>query len=258
MKATIKYIKLLEKHGEYGFEILLSTEAGNKKFGGITDKSSFRRLFFGLLSIANNNYDITALTGTKGIDVSTLIERPNTINQRIAYLGHKSKFLFSDSNKHFITKKLTFKEMKLLSYVEAIQSAKLVEMRSASGTICMLLQFKGYTQGATGPNVYIGLGYPLDTRELNAEEEEFVANYSSSYIAGLIKTILNTRYLYNEKNNDKTFEVECTIDELGNVISIGNMSDVERKSKPVYINQYDNEYILEAEPKLSNNKRLKR
>lgn len=247
MQATIKHVKLLENNGEYGFEIVLSTEEGIKKFGNITDKASFRKLFFGILSLCNN-YDISELSGTKGQKISVLVEKANSLDQRIAAVGNKSKFLLSDNGDKFIIKKFNYKEIKLLKYFETIQTGKIVSMKSASGTICMILEFKGYTQGATGPNLYVGMGYPLSYRNLNEEEANYVANYSSSYIAGLIKTVLNTKYLYHEKRNKQIYEVECVLDSQGNVISLGNTVKIENKETPVYINKYDSEYRLEEAP----------
>lgn len=257
MQATIKYIKLLNKNDNYGFEIGLDTEEGVKKFGSITDKLSFRRLFFGILSICNN-FDISDLSKTTGEKVSTIIEYPNTLNQRIASIGSKYNFLFHNKEDRYVTKKLNYKEKKLLKMVNAMQTAKIISIKSMSGTICMLFEFAGYTQGATGPHLFVGMGYPLSHRELTDEEKEFVGNYSSTYIAGLISTILNTKYLYHEKKNKDVYQVECVLDELGNVVSIGNQSTIENREIPVYINNYDNEYHLEATPKLEINKKLTR
>lgn len=260
MKAKIKYVKLLEEDGDYGFEVALSTEEGTKKFGGITDKSSFRKLFFGILS-ACNNYDLSDLSRVKGRKISAIIERQNTFNQRIASIGNKSKFLINDKNDGFIIKKFNYKETKLLKAIQVIQTGKIVSIRSASGTICMVFEFKGYSQGTTGPNLYVGMGYPLNKQTLTDEEAEFVADYSSSYIAGLIKTILNTKYLYHEKRNKKEYNVNCTLDELGNVVSIGNIVEIDKRMIPVYINKYDNEYRLEETPlqiKKASNQALKK
>lgn len=259
MKAKIKSIKLLEASEEYGFEITLSTEEGIKKFGQITDKGSFRKLFFGILSICNN-YDISDLSKTKGKKVSVLLEKPNSLNQKISAIGTKSRLLLSDKGNKFITKKFNYKEIKLLKVLDVFQTGKILNIKSASGTVCMIIDFEGYTQGATGPNLYVGMGYPLNNHNLGKEELEFVENYSSSYIVGLIKTILDTKYLYHEKSNNDVYEVECVLDEQGNVISIGNMSKVESKDIAIYINKNGDKYTLESHPlalNQSENKSLK-
>lgn len=260
MNAIIKSVKLLEENEKYGLEVTLSTEEGIKKFGTLTDNGSFRKLFFGILSVCNN-YDISNLSKTKGKRISVLLEKPNSLNQRIASVGSKSKFLLSDKNDKFITKKFNYKEIKLLKTIGVFQTGTICYIQSASGTVCMMLEFKGYTQGATGPNLYVGMGYPLMSHDLGEEELKFVENYSSSYLAGLIKTILNTKYLYHEKRNKDVYEVECILDEQGNVISIGNTPVIESKDTPVYINKYANEYRLEAHApiiKKEENKTLKR
>lgn len=247
MKATIKNVKLLEENDQYGLVITLATEEGIKKFGGITDHASFRKLFFGVLSVCDN-YDISELSGTKGNKISVIVEEPNSLNQKIAAVGNKSKFLLNDKGDKFITKNFSYKEMKLLRNIDVVQTGKIAYVKSQSGTICMIFEFKGYTQGATGPNLYVGMGYPLSERKLNEEEAKFVENYSSSYIAGLIKTILNTKYLYHEKRNNQVYEVKCVLDEGGNVVSIGNTCTIEKSETPIYINKYDDEYRLEATP----------
>lgn len=247
MKAKIKYVKLLEENGDYGFEVALSTVEGIKKFGGITDKGSFRKLFFGILSVCNN-YDLSDLSKIKGRKISAIMEHPDTFNQRIASIGNRSKFLINDKNNGFVIKKFNYKEKKLLKSIKVIQTGKIVSIRSASGTICMLFKFKGCSQGTSGPNLYTGMAYPLNKHTLTDEEAEFVANNSCSYIAGLIKVILNTKYLYHEKKNKQEYNVDYTLDELGNVVSIGNLVEIDNRMKPVYINRYDNEYRLEETP----------
>lgn len=248
MNAIIKSVKLLEEKEKYGLEITLSTEEGIKKFGTITDNGSFRKLFFGILSVCNN-YDISDLTKTKGKRISVLLENPNTLNQRIAAVGNKSNILLRNKEDYqYIPKKFNYKEIKFLKAIDVFKTGRINSIQSASGTICMTLEFKIFTQIAVGPNLYVGMGYPLISRNLDEENLKFVENYSSSYLAGLIKTILNTKYLYHEKHNKDVYEVECVLDGQGNVISIGNTTQIESKDTPVYINKYDDEYHLEAYP----------
>lgn len=244
MKGIIKSIQLIEDNEDCGFLVKIEGDNEVKEFGGLTDNSSFRRLFFGFLSILNN-YDLADLTNMKGSILSCLIDKPDSIDSRIAAVGNKNRFLVKDKNRGYITQKLNFSERRLLKSIGVLEKGKIISIKSASGTICMTLEFSGYVQGVTGPNMFVGLGYPLVSRELKEGEEEFVSNYSASYIREFIKTVLNTRYLYKQGNNEDKYEVEYYLDNDGNIISIGNMVNIDGEDTPVFINKRGNNYTLD-------------
>lgn len=247
MKAKIKYIKLLEDNNKYGFLVGLDVCGKVKTFGGITDKVSFRKFFFGLLSIVNN-YDITDLACVKGARVSCLFEYPDTLNQRISAIGYKSKFMVNDKNEGYVTRILGFRYRQILRNIKAIQDGTISSIKSMSGTICTIIDFDSFSQSTVGPNLFVGLGYPLSTRSLDKSTQEFVTSYSNSYIVELIKTVIRSKYLYNAKKNSNEYYVECLEDEFGNIISLGGIATIEGHEKEIFINKENEEYKLSDKP----------
>lgn len=254
MRGIIKSIKLIEENNEFGFLVEVLDGDNVKKFGGLMEQRDLRKVFFGLLSVLNN-YDIASLANIKGKRLSCLVEKPDTLYQRIAAIGNKNIFLVNDKNEGWTTKRIGFKERRLLKSINSLQTGKVINIQSMSGTICMTFDLPSGYQACAGPSLFVGLGYPLVSRELSEDEERFVAQYSSNYIASFIKTISPSKYLYRDKGENK-YEVLYEVDESGDVVSIGNTVFVEDRDVPVFINKKDSSYSLEDKPIKKSVKRL--
>lgn len=257
MECFIKNIKLISKDDNHGFLVKVETEDGIKTFGGLTDHKSFRKLFFGLLSICNN-YDISDLAKVKNKKVACLFEHPDSLEQKIAAVGSGSRFLVNDNNEGYVSKKFDFKMRKLLKSINVLQTGRIVSVTSASLTIYMTFDFKCFSQGVNAPKIFAGLGYPLVTSPLSEENEEYAGKLSESYIVNLMKTVFDTEYLYDEKKNPTRYKAQYLLDENDDIVSLGNTVYLEGIETPLFINKYDESYKLEREPlkKKSKNNRI--
>lgn len=256
MECFIKSIKLISEGDSHGFLVEVETEDGIKNFGGITDHKSFRKLFFGLLSICNN-YDISDLAKVKNKKIACLFEHPDSLEQKIAAVGSGSRFLVNDNNEGYVSKKFNYKMRKLLKSINALQTGKIISVTSASLTIYMTFDFKCFSQGVNAPKIFAGLGYPLVSSPLSEEDEEYAGRVSESYIVNLMKTVFGTEYLYDERKNPTRYKVQYLLDENGDIVSLGNTVYIEGIETPLFINKYDESYKLEREPLKKNSKNNK-